>query len=83
MKVTTGYAFALIAGGNAFAAQLVRRQATRDTEVRVILSDQSTETGSQVSFPLVTSRVYDTPTGANTLFETIEVSVGSQAQQDL
>lgn len=60
----------------------IRRQ-SNDTEVRVILSSQATETGSQVAFDSVTQRVFDTPTGSSTLFETIEVSVGAGAQQDL
>lgn len=50
----------------------------------MILSNQATETGAQVQFDEVTSRVYDgTPTGRSELFEKIEVSVGAGAQQDL
>lgn len=56
---------------------------TADTEVRVILSSQSTETGSQTSFKKVDVRKNKAPVGSSGPFETIEINVGADAQQDL
>lgn len=81
MQLVKTSAFALLAADSALAFTGVRRQSS-DTEVRVQLSSQSTETGTQVSFDAVNQRVYEAPRGS-TLFETIEVSVGAGAQQDL
>lgn len=54
-----------------------------DTEVRVILQSQSTETGSQTAFKNVDVRKHKKPVGSSGPFETIEISVGADAQQDL
>ena len=54
-----------------------------DTEVRVILQSQSTETGSQTVFKNVDVRKHKSPVGSSGPFETIEISVGADAQQDL
>ena len=54
-----------------------------DTEVRVILQSQATETGSQTVFKNVDVRKQKAPVGSTGPFETIEISVGADAQQDL
>lgn len=81
MKLSQTTALALLAIDSAFALKEARRQSD-DTTVRITLSSQSTETGTQVSFDAVNSRVYDSPRGS-TLFETIDIFVGAGAQQDL
>jgi len=72
----------ILAATAAFASPLERRQAA-DTEVRVILQNQGTETGSQTVFPDVSSRQQKPPIAGSEIFKTIEISVGAGAQQDL
>ena len=83
MHLITRSAVTFLAASGALAFTTEIRRQVNDTEVRVQISSQSTETGVQVGFDSVTQRVYDTPGGASTLFETIEVFVGTGAQQDL
>lgn len=83
MKLITGCTLGLVAVANAVEFHQVVRRQGNDTEVRVVLSSQATETGVQVAFDSVTQREYEEPAGSGALFETIEVRVGAGAQQDL
>lgn len=82
MRLTSSVGLALLATFNVVASTEIRRQSS-DTEVRVTISDQGTETGSQVQFDAVTSRVVEAARGGDTLFTEIDVFVGPGAQQDL
>lgn len=86
MHSTLSIASLLLAASTAFAlpaANVSTSSTGADTEVRVILSSQSTETGSQTAFANVDSRKHKRPVGSSGPFETIEISVGADAQQDL
>lgn len=72
----------ILAATAAFATPVERRQ-NSDTEVRVILQNQSIELGTTTSFDSVSSVEEQVPIGAGQTFETIEISVGAGAQQNL
>lgn len=79
----------LLAASGAFALPQTSTNTTRvasaaaDKEVRVILQNQAIELGSQTVFKNVDVRKHKRPVGSSGPFETIEIDVGADAQQDL
>lgn len=69
----------LLAASGALAAP---SSAPADSEVRVVLQSQATETGVTTTFKNVNSRKTK-PVGSDEMFETITIDVGAGAQQDL
>jgi hypothetical protein len=75
-------AFALVSllAASVFAAPAA---SNNGKSVTVILQSQSTETGSQTTFKSVNRRKEKAPVGSSGPFETIEISVGPNADQAL
>lgn len=83
MHSTFAFASLLLAASSAFAAPHEIRASHGDKSVTVILQNQATETGSQTTFQSVNRRKTKSPVGSSGPFETIEISVGDGANQDL
>lgn len=88
MHSTLSIASLLLAASGALAypqqtTNLTASSAPADSEVRVVLQSQATETGSQTVFKSVDSRKHKKPVGSSGPFETINIIVGADANQDL
>jgi len=80
----SAFAFAslLLAASSAFAAPQIQQRSGAKS-VTVILQNQASELGTQTTFKNVNRRKQKAPVGSSGPFETIEISVGAAAQQDL